>query len=162
MNYQVTYRTKVLWLPALGALTLSSSLLAIFQFSGLVPRSYWLSGTSYLFFTFYLPWLIVLPVIGAAAAFWSQRAGGRAIHRLLAALAPPIGMLGFFLVSPFLTLLIYMLLTLFTHRAVPRPFGLGDLAYIIPGVLVMLVSWVLLPAVGLLLGAVPFLRKPQP
>jgi hypothetical protein len=161
INYQVTYRTKVLWLPALGALALSSSLLAIFQFSGLVPRFYWLSGTGYLFFTFYLPWLIALPAIGAVAAFWSQRAGGKAIHRLLAALAPPIGMLGFFLISPFLTLLIYMLLPLFKHKAAHIQFGPIDVAIIIPGVLVLLVSWVLLPAVGLLLGAVPFLRKPQ-
>jgi len=161
MNYQITYRTKVLWLPALGALTLSSSLLAIFQFSGLVPRFYWLGGTDYLFFTFYLPWLIALPAIGAVAAFWSQRAGGKATHRLLAALAPPLGMLGFFLISPFLTLLIYMLLPLFTPRAAHVQFGPVDFAIIIPGVLVLLVSWVLLPAVGLLLGAVPFLRKPQ-
>jgi hypothetical protein len=162
MSYQVTYRTKVLWLPALGALTLSSSLLALLQFFGLVPRFYWLSGAGHLFFTFYLPWLIALPLIGAVAAFWSQRAGGKATHRLLAALAPPLGMLGFFLISPFLTLLIYMLLPLFTHRVAYRPFGPPDLAIIIPGVLVLLVSWVLLPAVGLLLGAVPFLRKPQP
>ena len=165
MNYQVTYRTKVLWLPALGALTLSSSLLAIFQFSGLVPRFYWLSKTGmsvHPFFTFYLPWLIVLPVIGAAAAFWSQRAGGKTTHRLLAALAPPLAMLSFFLVSPYLTLPIYLLLPLLTHRSVLRPFGLADLAFVIPGVLVLLVNWVLLPAVGLLLGAVPFLRKPQP
>jgi len=162
MNYPVTYRTKVLWLPALGALTLSSSLLAIFQFSGLVPRFYWLSGTDYLFLTFYLPWLIALPVIGAVAAFWSQRAGGKAVHRVLAALAPPLGMLGFFLISPFLTLLIYMLLPLFTHRTARVHFGPVDVAIIVPGVLVLLVSWVLLPAVGLLLGAVPFLRKPQP
>lgn len=165
MNYQVTYRTKVLWLPALVALTLSSSLLAIFQFSGLVPRFYWLSraGLSmHPFFTFYLPWLIALPAIGAVAAFWSQRAGGKAIHRLLAALAPPIGMLGFFLISPFITLLIYMLLPLFTHGAAHGAFGPTDIATIATGVLVLLVSWVLLPAVGLLLGAVPFLRKPHP
>jgi ABC-type uncharacterized transport system involved in gliding motility auxiliary subunit len=51
---------------------------------------------------------------------------------------------------------------LLTHRSVLRPFGLADLAFVIPGVLVLLVNWVLLPAVGLLLGAVPFLRKPQP
>ena len=100
MNFQVTFRTKVLWLPALGALTLSSILLAIFQFSGLVPRFYWLNRTEHPFFTFYFPWLFALPVIGAVAAFWSQQAGGKAIHRLLAALAPPIGMLGYLLDCP--------------------------------------------------------------
>ena len=164
MNYRVTYHTKVLWLPALVALTLSSGLLALFQFFGLVPRFYWLSRTGlsmHPFFTFYLPWLIALPAIGAGAAFWSQRAGGKAIHRLLAALAPPIGMLGFFLIAPFLSLLIYMLVPLFTHRAAHAQFGPTDVASLITAVLVLLVSWVLLPAVGLLLGAVPFLRKPK-
>jgi len=69
MNYQVTCRTKVLWLPALGALTLSSTLLALFQFFGLVPRFYWLSVTGVpLGIPFYLPWLIALPAIGAGAA----------------------------------------------------------------------------------------------
>jgi len=160
----MNYRTKVFWLPALAALTLSSVLLALFQFFGLVPHFYWLSKTGLSmqpFFTFYLSWLIALPVIGAIAAFWSQRAGGKAIHRLLAALAPSIGMLGFFLIAPFLTLLISMLIPLFTHRAARGHFGPGDIATIATAVLVLLVSWVLLPAVGLFLGAVPFLRKPH-
>jgi hypothetical protein len=164
MNYQATYRTKVLWLPALGALTLSSILLALFQFFGLVPRFYWLSRTGlsmHPLFTFYLPWLIALPAIGAVAAFWSQRAGGETTHRLLAALAPPIGLLGFFLISPFITLLIYMLLPLFGHRAAHGAFGSTDIATLTTGVLVLLVSWVLLPAAGLLLGAAPFLRRPK-
>jgi hypothetical protein len=164
MNYQMTYRTKVLWLPALIALTLSSVLLALFQFLGLVPRFYWLSRTGLSmqpFFTFYLPWLIALPVIGAVAAFWSQRAGGKAIHRLLAALAPSIGMLGVFLIAPFLSLLISMLLPLFTHRPARGAFGPTDVASLITGVFAVLVSWVLVPAVGLFLGAVPFLRKPH-
>jgi hypothetical protein len=161
----MNYRTKVLWLPALGALTLSSTLLALFQFFGLVPRFYWLSKTGMSmqpFFTVYLPWLITLPLIGAVAAYWSQRAGGKAIHRLLAALAPPIGMLGVFLISPFITLLIYMLIPLFAkgygHTLVPPTLHVP----LMVGVVAMLVSWVLLPAVGLLLGTVPFLRKSQP
>jgi len=163
MNYQGTYRTKILWLPALGALTLSSSLLALLQFSGLVPRFYWLSdrmsGADY--FTFYVPWLIALPVVGAVAALWSKRAGGEAIHRLLAALAPPIGLLGFFLISPFLTLLMYVLLPLFVNRAGHRQFAPTLHAPPLTGLLVLLVSWILLPAVALLLGAAPFLRKPH-
>ena len=162
MNYQVTDRTKVLWLPALVALTLSSILLALLQFFGVAPRFYWVSEAGYIFFTFYFPWLIALPLIGAVAAYWSQHTGGKVIHRLLAALAPPIGMLGVFLIGPFIGLLLYMLVALFrkgaaqtralhalhTHPAPP-----------VIGVVAMLVSWVLLPAAGLLIGAVPFLRK---
>jgi hypothetical protein len=158
MNYQVTYRTKVLWLPALGALTLSSSLLALLQFFGLVPRFYWWSGVG---IPFYLPWLIALPLIGAVAAFWSQCAGGKTIHRLLAALALPMGMLGTFLIGPSIGLLIYLLIPLFSdgagHRGIRPPLHAPPMI----GVLLMLASWVLLPAVGLLLGTIPFLRKPQ-
>jgi len=167
MNFQVTYRNKVLWLPALGALTLSSILLAIFQFSGLVPRFYWLSRTGLStepFFTFYLPWLIAMPAIGAVAAFWSQRAGGKAIHRLLAAVAPPIGMLGTFLIVPFVSLfvslLIYILLPLWSgagHRSIPLTLHAPPMI----GMIVLIVSWVLLPAIGLALGALPFLQKPK-
>jgi hypothetical protein len=152
----MNYRTKVLWLPALGALILSSTLLALFQFSGLVPRFYWWSGVG---IPFYLPWLIALPAIGAVAAFWSQRAGGKAVHRLLAALAPPIGMLGTFLIGPFIGLLIYLLIPLFSdgagHRRIRPPLHAPPMI----GVFLMLASWVLLPAVGLLLGAVPFLQN---
>jgi hypothetical protein len=161
----MNYRTKVLWLPALGALTLSSTLLALFQFFGLVPRFYWLSRTGMSmqpFFTVYLPWLIALPAIGAVAASWSQRAGGKAVHRLLAALAPPIGMLGTFLIGPFIGLLIYLLIPLFSdgagHRRIRPPLHAPPMI----GVFLMLASWVLLPAAGFLLGAVPFLRKSHP
>ena len=174
----MNYRTKVLWLPALFALTMSSGLLALLQYAGLLPHFYWLStGSSTAYLTqrvglvmvppiplliLYIPWLIALPVVGAVAAFWSQRAGGKAIHRLLAALAPPIGMLGFFLITPFITLLVYMLIPLFAkgsgHTRVPLTLHAPPMI----GVLVVLVSWVLLPAVGLFLGALPFLRKHQP
>jgi len=163
MNFQVTYRSRVLWLPALGALTVSSILLALFQFSGFVPRFYWMSDrmSGSLYFTVYIPWLIALPVVGAVAALWSQHAGGKAIHQVLAALAPPIGMLGTFLIGPFIALLIYVLIPLFSkgagHGRIPSPLHAPPMI----GVFVVLVSWVLLPAIPLLLGAAPFLRKPQ-
>ena len=164
MNFQVTFRTKVLWLPALGALTLSSAVLAIFQFFGLVPHFYWLSRTGLgvePFFTIYPPWLVSLPAIGAVAAFWSQRAGGNAIHRLLAALALPIGMLGTFLLIPFLSPLIYILILFFLHGT-----GQGRVPFTLHAppmlwMMVMIVSWVLLPAIGLAIGALPLLRKPK-
>ena len=162
----VNYRTKVVWLPALGALALSSILLATYQFVGIAPRFYCLSKTDmtmHPYFTVYLPWLIALPLIGAVAAYWSQRAGGKPLHRLLAALAPPIGMLGFFLIGPFIALFLYILMALFGKGAAQTR-ALHALHTNHPpliGVVIMLVSWGLLPAVGLLIGAVPFLRKHQ-
>jgi len=158
----MNYRTKVLWLPALGAFILSSSVLAVFQSAGLVPRFIWLSDrmSMGLYYTFYTPWLALLPVVGAVVALWSQLVGGRAIHRLLAALAPAVGMLGVFLIGPFIGLLIYALLPLFPHEVAHRP-ALNLHAPPIAGVTAMLVSWVLLPGAGLVIGAVPFLRKTQ-
>jgi hypothetical protein len=166
----MNYRTKVLWLPALGALTLSGTLLALFQFFGLVPlvpRFYWLSNTGmsmHPFSTVYFSWLVALPLIGAVAAYWSQRAGGNAIHRLLAALAPSIGMLGMlgvFLIGRFISVLLYMLISLFGKGAAHTRAVhiLHSQVLFLIGVVAVLVCWCLLPAVGLLLAAIPFLRK---
>jgi hypothetical protein len=161
----MNYRTKALWLPALGTFTLAMMLLTLLQISGFQPRFYWLSKTGMgmqPYLMFYLPWLIALPLIGAVAAYCSQRAGGKPIHRLLAALAPPIGMLLFFLlIIPFILLLTYMLMPLFLHGAGHGRIPLTVHAPPMIAAVAALVNWVLLPAVGLLLGAVPFLRKPQ-
>lgn len=160
----MNYRTKVLWLPALGALTLSSVLLAVFQYAGLVPRFYWSSATAQSmqpFYTIYLPWLVALPVVGAATALWSQHAGGEPVHRLLAALSPPLAMLGTFLAGPFVGLLIYLCLRLLGNRNLPSPHPSLHGVTLMAGVFAMLASWVLLPAVGLLLGAALFLRNAE-
>lgn len=160
----MNYRTKVLWLPALGALTLSSTLLALFQFSGLVPRFYWLSGEpgTYPYFFFYVPWLIALPVVGAGAALWSQLAGGKALHRMMAALAPSLGMLGFFLIFiPFIAWPIRIVMLVYTHSHVSFSWPGASLVAFLTGFLILLANWVLLPAIALFIGAVPFLRKPQ-
>jgi hypothetical protein len=140
----MNYRTKVLWLPALCAFALSMVLLALLQIAGFRPRFYWLENG--LFIPFYVPWLLALPIIGAVAAFWSKRAGGGVSHRLLVSQAPAIIWLA--------VLLTFMLISLVIDRHVPLIFKLH-------GMLIYIVAWVLLPAVGLLLGAAPFLRKPQ-
>jgi hypothetical protein len=163
----MNYRTKVLWLPALGAFTLSATLLALFQFFGLVPlvpRYYWLSNTGisiHPFFTVYFSWLVALPLIGAVAAYWSQRAGGNAIHRLLAALALPIGMLSVPLIAT-LYLILNTLLALLLRKGAAHTgavYILHSQALALIHLAAVLVSWCLLPAVGLLLGAMPFLRQ---
>lgn len=142
---KMNYRTKVLWLPALGAFTLSSILLALLIFAGLYPPIYLLKDG--LFIPFYVPWLLALPIIGAVAAFWSKRAGGGVLDRLLVSQAPSIIWLA--------TLLTFLALSLFIDRHVP-------LILKLQGMLTYIVGWVLLPSLGLLIGAVPFLRKPQP
>jgi len=145
----MNYRTKVLWLPALGALALSHALLALMQIWGSPPRFHWLSPARSLapYMVFYAPWLISQPVVGAMAAYWSRRARGTVRHQLLAALAPAIALPGFLL--PFLPV------------AVIVDWPVSHELRFWTGFLVMITTWGLLPAVPLLLGAAPFLRKPH-
>jgi hypothetical protein len=148
MDYRLNYRSKALWLPALCALTLSNVLLALMQVFGPLPHFYWLSRDMSMrpYFTFFVPWLISQPVVGAMAAYWSRRAGGAVLHQLLAALAPAIALLGLFvLIIPFSIIL---------DKHVAHNIRLTAF-------LVLTATWVLLPSVPLLIGAAPFLRKPQ-
>jgi hypothetical protein len=145
----MNYRTKVLWLPALCALTLSNVMLALIQVFGPPPHFYWFyTGKSMQpMIAFFVPWLISQPVVGAVAAYWSRRAGGALRHQLLAALAPVIALLGLFvLILPFSMVL---------DKHVAHNIRLTAF-------LVLTVVWVLLPSVPLLIGAAPFLRKPRP
>jgi hypothetical protein len=145
----MNYRAKVFWLPALCALTLSYGLLAIMQFIGPLPHFDWLSPHMSMrpYFTFYVPWLISQPIVGAVAACVSRRAGGDILHQLLAALAPPIALLVLFLlILPFSLIL--------DVRLAPN--------LRLSAFLVLTASWVLLPSLPLLIGAAPFLRRVQP
>jgi len=145
----MNYRTKVLWLPALCAITLSNGLVALMQIFGRPPDSYWLgtAGKSMeVIGAFIVPWLISQSVVGAVAAYWSRRAGGTVWYQLLAALSPAIVLLGLFLlVIPSSILL---------HKHALHNIRLSAF-------MIVTLTWVLLPAVPLLIGAAPFLRKPQ-
>lgn len=144
----INYRTKALWLPALGALTLSNVILAGIQVFGPLTHVDWLNPYMRMrpFYTFLIPWFILQPAVGAIAAYWSRRAEGSVRHQLIAALAPAIAWLGVFvLVLPF---------SIFLDKHVANHVRLSAF-------LLMTAIWVLLPALPLLLGAAPFLRKPQ-
>ena len=110
-------------------------------FIGFTPAGGWPP-----YYVFVVPWLISQPVVGALAAYWSRRAGGAVLHQVLAALAPAIALLGVFvLVLPFAIVM----------EQAPHHIQLY-------GFLILTLTWVLLPSVPLLIGAAPFLRKPQP
>ncbi len=144
----MNYRTKVLWLPALCAVTLSNGLLALMQIYGVPAHFYWLSvgKTVRALCEFIVPWLILQLVVGGVAAYWSRRAGGTVRYQLLAALAPAIALLGVFvLILP---------LSMIVERP-PAP------SIRLAGFLILTATWVLLPGIPLLIGAAPFLRKPQ-
>jgi hypothetical protein len=141
----MNYRTKVLWLPALFALTLSNVVLALMQIFGTPPHFYWFytGGRMAPYYVFVFPWLISQPVVGAIAAYWSRRAGGAVLHQVLAALAPAIALLGIFVL------------------VLPGAMIVEEGHYLhLSAFLILTVTWVLLPSVPLLLGAAPFLRKP--
>jgi hypothetical protein len=144
----MNYRTKALWLPALCALTLSNGLLALMQIFGTPAHFCWFGvGKSVqALCEFIVPWLISQPIVGAVAAYWSRRAGGTLRYQLLAALAPAIALLGLFLlILPWAMIL-------------EKPF---EPKIRLAAFLILTVTWVLLPALPLLIGAAPFLRKPQ-
>ena len=138
----MNYRTKALWLPALGTFTLSMGLLALLQISGLRPSFFLWSR----FIPIHIPWLIALPIIGAIGAFWSKRAGGELAQRLLVSQSPAI-------IWECIALVI-MAFSLVLDRHVPVSLKME-------GLIAYLVAWVLLPSLALFLGAAPFLRKPQ-
>ncbi len=135
----VNDRTKNLWLPGMVTLLGASLLLMLLQFVGFRPHLVWMGNTAMLF---YWPWLALLPVFGALGARLSQRARGTIWARLSAVLSPALVMLA--------------------AMAASLPFGLA-----IDGVsffrLVLfgigVTNWVVLPALALLLGALPFLRE---
>jgi hypothetical protein len=151
----MNYRTKVLWLPAFGALFMSNMLLAGIQIFGPLPHFFILhpgkgmqifilrpGKVMEIFCAFLVPWLFTQPAVGAVAAWWSRRAGGVTRHQLLAALSPAIALLAVFvLILPWAMI-------------VEEKHNLSVITF-----LVLTVTWVLLPAVPLLLGAAPFLRR---
>ncbi|MGO8814361.1 MAG: hypothetical protein ACLQVG_06785 [Terriglobia bacterium] len=142
----MNHRTKVLWLPALCALTLSNGCLALMQIFN-VPAHFYQFGIGkdvQALCEFIVPWIIAQAFVGALAAYWSRSAGGTLRHQLLAALAPAIALLGVF---------VLILPVAIVMEQAPHHIQLY-------GFLILTVTWVVLPAIPLLLGAAPFLRKP--
>lgn len=134
---QMNHRTKSLWLPALMNLAGASLALMLMQLLGMRPGVIWMGKLA---ITCYWAWLASLPLFGAAGAYLSQRARGAARARLAAGL------------SPALVMLIVMSLIL--------PWGLAidgvDFIRLV-GFGLALVTWVVIPGVALLVGALPFL-----
>lgn len=143
-------RTKRLWLPGMTILLVSAASLTIFQIAGLRPyfQTVWFRGDSmtphsvYSYLMFYVPWLCVLPFLGAASAYWSRRVGSGRVAGLAVGLFPVLVFLAIFLVF------------------VPASLAMGKLPpaeEFIPAFAGLIVSWVVIPGAALLLGVLPFL-----
>ena len=143
----MNYRTKGLWLPGLTTLTAAMGALAIimghdvnrFYFE---PRIYWYGSMAVV--QVYVPWLAILPIIGAIGAYLSRLANGNLKTRLAAASFPALVTLALFCPG-----IVFAAVT--EHHSnwhvLPVAFS------------VMVFNWVLVPGAVLTLGALPFLRN---
>ncbi len=142
-------RTKGFWLPGLLSLVGTIVFFAIFDAAGLHPYRVGdlSSSVSHFRVTIFLPWLCVLPFLGAASAYFSRRAGSGRTLRVVAGLFPVLGFLTGFVV------------------AIPLVFavnGMLGINAIFPAIAAGMLSMVVIPGIALLLGVVPFLRDITP
>jgi len=135
-------RTKSVWLPGLISLTAVSVFLMILQMCGVRPH-FWPFRFG-LVVVVHLPWLIAQPVFGALGAYLSLRAGGDRRARLVAGLFPSLVMLGAFC--------LVLVMSVFVDWSVPAILR-------VTGFAVYVCFWAVLPGLGLLLGALPFLKE---
>jgi hypothetical protein len=99
--------------------------------------------------------LTLQPLVGAVSAPWSRRVDGSLREQLIAALAPAIPAIAVMLFIAVVTIPIEFVWVA-THPSV-RNTG-RDILFKMTSVTI----WALLPALALLIGAAPFLRRPQP
>ena len=135
-NKGMNRRTRTFWLPALVSLTAAMASLTISTLGGLEPRFVSRGWATYVA---YVPWLLMLPLCGAAGAYLSRRAGGERRACLAAGLFPVIAMTS---LVGFLTVI-------------------GKFVYAKPQWLYFSMALLLgavLPGVALLLGAAPFAK----
>jgi hypothetical protein len=92
----------------------------------------------------HIPWLLALLLIGAGATLLARRAGANSSRRLLVALSPAL------FVGGTVNLVMAFVVTaagISGHRVYPMDF-VGH----------FIVGWLVLPAIPLLVGSLPFLR----
>ena len=141
-------RTKRLWLPGITMLIATIAILAVVQLAGLQPYCRaWLGGGSITphalngYISIYVPWLCVLPFLGAISAYWSRRAGSTRSVQVTAGLFPVLVFFAIFLVVvPFR----------FAFEGLPAVnASLAEIAGAVA-------SWVVIPGAALLLGTLSF------
>jgi hypothetical protein len=142
MNYRMNYRAKALWLPGICTSVLAAVLLRLLQIrSAPAPHVFW--PWQDIALVLYWRWLLFLPLIGALGAYWSRRAGGKLLERVLAASLYPLGLT--------CVLVLAFCIALVLPDRVPLSIRLVGFA-------VYLLGWGVTPCSLLLLGALPFLR----
>ena len=130
-------RIRQLWVPGLVTLLLANVALTVMQRLHVEPLL--ISVGKYWMLCVYVPWLLILPMVGAVGGFLARRARSHGWHVYLAAAFPALVIAGLFLV-------ILPLARLF-DRDVSSHIQLN-------GVLAGLTSWVVLPGMALAAGVV--------
>ncbi len=145
-------RVRTFWVPGLAVDLLATFLLRGIQVAGVHPTVFLTQPIAMVIYPY---WLLMLPLVGALGAYWSQHAGGRPVTRMLVATFPCVvlgtAMIFFSIAS--------MVAALFVPQAVS---GVKFLAIATAETLFV---WVVMPGVALGLGALPFLtgeRRPEP
>ena len=152
---------RAVWLPGLLSTIIGFGLLRAILAFGALPwwilqgrLSDFIPALGREMWLFVIPWLVVLPLAGAAGSFTSWRAGGRSVQRAVAALFPALVIVGLAAMGSIVELVIGP----GPHTTDSRSLSMRLLLFTIP--------WVWAPAVSLLLGSLPFLRlralSPQP
>jgi hypothetical protein len=143
-------RFRRLWMPALttGVVAYTAQLLTA-QFVSW-PRSFAING---IYYSYFWQWYVILVVTGALGAFWSRQAGGSRRERIAVALAPSAVMAVVVLsVMP-----IDILISAVVNHEAAYVNVIRDPILFLSG----LTSWVIVPAIPSLLGAIAFLDQPK-
>lgn len=138
-------RTRHFWLPGLASLLAASLFLAVFARVSYLPHM--LVVRSGLALMMYPAWLIVQPVFGGIGAYFSRRAGGNRLTRILAALSPSIALLALVLIGVVVQIVM---------ASVGKPSDIGSMGSL-AFARAMLFA-IVMPSLALLIGALPFLR----
>lgn len=144
-------RIKRFWFPSVAILFASVAFLAAIQAAGLRPY-FMMKGELPL--VIYLPWLVVLPFLGAGGAYWARcQRGGQTVAATIG-LLPVLKLFGSFVAVFVASLLV----------ALPVCVALGALTPDAEFFIVLagaILSWVVIPGAALLLGVLPFLRSSE-
>lgn len=140
---KVSNREKQIWLPGLATTGLATILLEFLYRTGMGPTVAWAPRETPALF--YLPWLLSLPVLGFAGAYWSRKAGGRASASIVAGIFPSL----FYLAFPYLALPLALAVD---HRLGPEVAALGWFMFISKW---YLLNWAAVPFIALLAGTLP-------
>jgi len=137
-------RVRALWLPAVATTLLAEVGLYLVIRAGFRPWTIcldWHVFHSHHPLQFYIPWLLTLPVVGAAGAALSRRQGGTPRETALAAMFPAIAAFGLITVSTPLDILVDVVIQ-----------GNHSVEHTFCGTAWGLVSFVLAPGLALALG----------